>query len=145
MRALRGASWIVDSAAVMPRTEACRECDPGRMPVHCNQINRSQGESFMATTKKAAVAAKKPTTADAIRAANKSVSAALAAGDAAAIAAKYTKTAILMPPGAPMQKGTKNIHAFWTGAIGMGVKAVTLRTVEVDGHGTTAKIGRAHV
>ena len=92
----------------------------------------------MATKKKAAGAAAKLSTTDVIKAANKSLIAALAAGDAKAIAGKYTKKAILMATGMPAQKGAKKIQAFWAGAIGMGVKSATLRTTEVDQHGTTA-------
>ncbi|MBM3573638.1 MAG: DUF4440 domain-containing protein [Alphaproteobacteria bacterium] len=96
----------------------------------------------MATKKKAApaakkAAAKKPSAASAVKAANNALAAALATGDAGAVAAKYTKNAIVMAHGAPAQKGTKAIKAFWGGAIGMGIKGVTLRSTEVEDHGTT--------
>jgi ketosteroid isomerase-like protein len=89
------------------------------------------GVSFMATTKKTDISA-------AIKAANKSLGAALAAGDAAGMAGKYTKTGVLMPPNAPACKGARAIAGFWKGAIGMGVKAVNLRSISVEQHGTTA-------
>ena len=73
-----------------------------------------------------------------IRAANKALAKVFASGDAAGVAAKYTKGAILMPPNAGPTKGHKKIAAFWAGAIGMGVKSVSLRTTEVEAHGTTA-------
>lgn len=100
----------------------------------------------MATKKKAAAAAKKPaaastklSTTDAIKAGNKSLLVALAAGDAAGVAAKYSKKAILMASGMPAQKGRKKIQAFWAAGISaMGVKSASLRTTEVDELGTTA-------
>jgi glucose dehydrogenase len=102
-----------------------------------------QGESFMATKKKPAAAKKKPaaakkpaakkaapakklSTKDAIKAANKVLMGHLAAGNAAAVAACYSKKALLMPPGAPAQKGAKNIAGFWAAAIAQGVKSVVL-------------------
>ena len=92
-----------------------------------------------AAKKKAAPAAKiKLTTKDAIKAANKVLIGHLAAGNAAAIAACYSKKAILLPPGAPATKGKKNIAGFWAGAIGQGVKTAKLKTQEVDELGTTA-------
>ena len=114
-----------------------------------------QGESFMATKKKSAAAKKKPaaakkpaakkaapakklSTKDAIKAANKVLMGHLAAGNAAAVAACYSKKALLMPPGAPAQKGAKNIAGFWAAAIAQGVKSVVLKTQEVDELGTTA-------
>ena len=92
-----------------------------------------------ASAKKAAPAAKtKLTTKDAIKAANKVLLRHLAAGNATAIAACYSKKARLLPPGAPLLKGAKNIAGYWAGAIGQGVKAATLKTQEVDELGTTA-------
>ena len=91
-----------------------------------------------AAAKKAAPAKKKLTTKDAVKAANKVLMAHVAAGNAAGIAACYSKKAILMPPGAPALKGSKNIAGFWAGAITQGVKSVTLKTQEVDELGTTA-------
>ena len=110
----------------------------------------------MATQKKSAVAAKKPAakkpvasakkaapakklgTKDAIKAANKVLLGHLAAGNASAIAACYSKKALLLPPGAPAQKGAKNIAGYWGGAIAQGVKSAVLKTQEVDELGTTA-------
>ena len=106
----------------------------------------------MATKKKSAAAKKKPaaakkaaapakkklTTKDHIKAANKALMGHLAAGNAAAIAGCYSKKALLLPPGAPLQKGAKNIAGFWAGAIAQGVKSGVLKTQEVDELGTTA-------
>ncbi len=100
----------------------------------------------MVIKKKAAAAKKKPapaakmklTTKDAIKAANKVLLGHLAAGNAAAIAACYSKKAILLAPGAPATKGARNIAGYWAGAIGQGVKTAKLKTQEVDELGTTA-------
>ena len=92
-----------------------------------------------AAAKKAAPAAKqKLTTKDAIKAANKVLIRHLAAGNARAIAACYSKKALLMPAGLPAMKGAKNIAGYWAGAIDMGIKSAKLKTREVDELGTTA-------
>ena len=106
----------------------------------------------MATKKKSAAAKKKPaaakkaapakkvkmTTTEAINAGNKVLLRHLATGNAAGIAACYTKKAILMPSAAPAQKGAKKIAGFWADAMGQGVKSAVLKTREVDELGTTA-------
>ena len=104
----------------------------------------------MATKKKPAAAAKKKkkaalvakrklTTKDAIKAAVKVLTGCLVSGNAAAIAACYTKKAVLMPAGAPTVKGAKAIGSFWASAVaGMGIKSAKLKVVEVDELGTTA-------
>lgn len=91
-----------------------------------------------AAANKAAPAKKKLTTKDAVKAANKVLMAYVKAGNAAGIAACYSKKAILMPPGAPAVKRPKNIAGFWAGAIAQGVKSASLKTQEVDELGTTA-------
>ena len=91
-----------------------------------------------AAKKSAAPAKKKLTTKDKVKAANKVLLSHLSAGNAAGIGACYSKKAILMPPGAPAQKGAKNIAGFWAGAIGQGVKSAVLKTQEVDELGSTA-------
>ena len=53
-------------------------------------------------------------------------------GDAAAVAAWYSKDATLLPPDSPMLKGTDAIRAFWQGAMDMGVKGAQLETLEVE-------------
>ncbi len=86
-------------------------------------------------------AAKKPAAKDPkslIKAANKVLVAAAAKGDSAAVAACYTRNAKLLVPGLEVQTGTKAIAAFWQGALGSGVKGVTLKTLEVEALGTTA-------
>ena len=100
----------------------------------------------MATKKKSAAAKKKPaaakkaaapakkklTTKDRIKAANKVMMGHIAAGNATAAAGCYSKKAQLLPPGAPLVKGAKNIAGFWAGAIAQGVKPAVLKTQEVD-------------
>ncbi|HEX3497848.1 MAG TPA: DUF4440 domain-containing protein [Stellaceae bacterium] len=57
-----------------------------------------------------------------------------AKGDAAGLAAFYTEQATILPPGAPMMKGRKNIEAFWKQAM-TSLKDLKLQTVEVEGLG----------
>lgn len=73
-----------------------------------------------------------------IKAANAALGKLFASGDAAGVAACYTRTAILMPTGMKPLKGHKAIKAFWIGAMGMGIKKVALRSISVEAHGTTA-------
>jgi len=91
-----------------------------------------------AAKKAAAPAKKKLTTKDHVKAANKVLMGHVAAGNASAVAGCYSKKAFLLPPGAPLQKGAKNIAGFWAGAIAQGVKSAVLKTQEVDELGTTA-------
>lgn len=93
--------------------------------------------------KPAARAAKKApaaklSVADQIKANNKALGAAVAAGDARAVGRMYTSRAKLMPPNADFFKGTKAITAFWQGAIDMGIRGAVLKSVEVEQLGTTA-------
>lgn len=86
--------------------------------------------------KPAARAAKKApaaklSVADQIKANNKALGAAVAAGDARAVGRMYTSRAKLMPPNADFFKGTKAITAFWQGAIDMGIRGAVLKSVEV--------------
>ncbi len=59
----------------------------------------------------------------------------------------YTRKARILPPGSEMVSGRDNIKRFWQNAIDtLGVKAVTLETVDVDDLGDTAvEIGRARL
>lgn len=81
---------------------------------------------------------KKEDVGEAIKVANKALAAALKAGDAKAVAGKYTKTAKLLPANAPVHKGTAAIARFWKGAMDMGIRGAVLRTVDLEVHGTTA-------
>src|SRR5690349_19670943 len=49
--------------------------------------------------------------------ANETFVSAFAKGDAATVAALYTEEAAILPPGAPIMKGRKNIEAFWKEAM----------------------------
>lgn len=69
--------------------------------------------------------------------------AAFGRGDAASAAAVYTQDAQVLPPNSDVLTGREAIQAFWQGAMDMGVKAVTLETVEVDGAGDALyEVGR---
>jgi len=68
--------------------------------------------------------------------ANQTFSAAFAKGDAASLAALYTEQATILPPGAPMMKGRKNIEAFWKEAM-TTLKNLKLKAVDVESFGTT--------
>jgi uncharacterized protein (TIGR02246 family) len=77
-------------------------------------------------------------TRDGIIATNTQFSAAVSKGDAAAVAALYTTDALLMPAGSDNLKGAAAIQKFWQGALGSGVGAAKLTTVEVFGRGANA-------
>ncbi len=68
--------------------------------------------------------------------ANQTFSAAFAKGDAASLAALYTEQATILPPGAPMMKGRKNIEAFRKEAMST-LKNLKLKAVDVESFGTT--------
>ncbi len=59
-------------------------------------------------------------------------------GDAASIAALYTKEAQLMPPNSDFVNGPQAIQPMFQSFMDMGVKSMNLETVEVDGFGDTA-------
>jgi uncharacterized protein (TIGR02246 family) len=59
-------------------------------------------------------------------------------GDAAAVAALYTDEATVMPPNSEMVKGRQGIQGLWNSFMTMGVKDVTLTTMDVGGGGNTA-------
>ena len=75
---------------------------------------------------------------DSIRDSNHAFSAALARGDAAALAALYAADARLMPPGAEEIEGRDAIQAAWQQFIDMGAKHGTLTTVSVEQQGDLA-------
>jgi ketosteroid isomerase-like protein len=74
----------------------------------------------------------------AIEAANKQFSAAFAKGDAAALSAMYTSSAIAFPPNGEIARGQTAIQSIWKGAIASGLKGLVLTTAEVETHGDTA-------
>ena len=59
-------------------------------------------------------------------------------GDAATVAAIYATDARLLPPNAAMVEGRANIQSFWGGAIGAGVKLVSLTAIDVNVSGNHA-------
>lgn len=82
----------------------------------------------------------------AIAAANKRFADAMASGDAAGVAALYSPSAQVFPPGEAMQQGSDAIRSFWQGAIDSGMRDVALRSVEIESHGDTAhEIGTVSV
>jgi uncharacterized protein (TIGR02246 family) len=80
---------------------------------------------------------------DAITSAIETFTGSFGRGDAAAVAAWYTKDATLLPPDNPMMKGRDAIQAFWQGAMSMGVREAKLETLEVETQGELAyEVGR---
>jgi uncharacterized protein (TIGR02246 family) len=78
-----------------------------------------------------------------IDAANNQFMTAIAAGDAARVAAAYTEDGQLLPAHSDAVVGRPAIEKFWAGAIASGVKNVRLTTLETDGHGDMAhEVGR---
>lgn len=75
---------------------------------------------------------------NAIMAGNEKLMAAASRGDATAMAALYTEDGQVLPPNSDAVSGRPAIQSFWQGAIQMGIKAVRLETIEVEGHGSTA-------
>lgn len=69
---------------------------------------------------------------------NKTFETAFAKGDAAGLAAVYTKNGQILPPNGKMQTGIPAIQKFWQGAIDLGIGRATLKSVELEVHGDTA-------
>lgn len=84
------------------------------------------------------VDARQATARAAIEAANQQFTVAFAKGDAAALAGMYTTDAMAFPPNGDVAKGRAAIQKIWAGAIGGGIKGVTLTTTEVEAHGDSA-------
>ncbi len=74
----------------------------------------------------------------AIEAANAQFGAIVAKGDGAGLAALYSKEAQVMPAGSDPIRGTDAIQKFWQGALDSGIAGVSLKTIDVYGHGPTA-------
>ena len=74
----------------------------------------------------------------AVDAANKKFGAAIAAGNAAGVAALYTEDAMALPPNSEAVRGRAAIEKAFQGMIASGVKEITLTAQEVEGHGDTA-------
>lgn len=69
---------------------------------------------------------------DAVTTAIQTFEDAIKRGDAAAIAALYSRDATLLPPDNPMMKGADAIEAFWRSAMNMGIRGGKLETLEVE-------------
>ncbi len=74
----------------------------------------------------------------AIDASNKKFGAAVAAGNAAGVAALYTDDAMVLPPNGESVRGRPAIEKLFQGLIAAGIKQATLTAQEVEGHGDTA-------
>ncbi len=83
-----------------------------------------------------------PATAESIRGAiekgNAAWISAFGRGDAAAVAALYTPTATLLPPGGPITKGRADIQAFWQGAFA-ALHSPQPKTLNVTSYGDSAR------
>jgi uncharacterized protein (TIGR02246 family) len=75
----------------------------------------------------------------AIEAQNKAWGAAVAKGDADAIAALYTETAKAYPPNGPAVSGRAAIRELFAGMLASGIRSVTLTATEVTGAGDSAQ------
>jgi uncharacterized protein (TIGR02246 family) len=79
----------------------------------------------------------------AIVAANEQLMEAFRRGDAASAAAAYTEQGQVLPPNSDVVAGKQAIQTFWQGAMNMGIKAVQLETLEVEGSALMAhEVGR---
>ena len=77
------------------------------------------------------------TVAKAIKANNKMLGAHVASGNSAALAKMYARGAKVMPPNADFVRA-KDIAGFWQFVVNSGIRGATLKTLEVEVHGTTA-------
>ncbi|MEP7271727.1 MAG: SgcJ/EcaC family oxidoreductase [Acidobacteriota bacterium] len=69
---------------------------------------------------------------------NKQFSAAVAKGDAAAVAELYTDDGMVMPPNVDFVRGKAAIKGLFEGFIAAGIKSITLTTLEIVSFGDTA-------
>ena len=63
---------------------------------------------------------------------------AIARGDAAACAAVYTEDAEILPPDSPAMTGKQAAQGLWQSIIDMGVKGISLQTLELEEMGDRA-------
>ena len=59
-------------------------------------------------------------------------------GDAAALAGCYTDTGKVLAPDTPVITGREAIQGYWQAVMDMGIKSVSLRTIELEEMGDTA-------
>ena len=69
---------------------------------------------------------------------NRQFEEAIARGDAAACAAVYTDDANILPPDSPALTGKQAAQGLWQSIIDMGVKGVSLQTLELEEMGDRA-------
>jgi len=75
---------------------------------------------------------------DAIVAADQTFMTIFSRGDAAGLAALYTENGQFLPPNSDFVTGTQAIQATFQAFMDMGIKAIKLETIEVEGYGDTA-------
>ena len=73
-----------------------------------------------------------------IEAANVEFAAALRRSDAGAVAAMYTQRGQLLPPNEKIIDGRAAIERYWKAAMNSGIKAIELKTTEVESLGDSA-------
>src|SRR3954464_8856141 len=73
-----------------------------------------------------------------IEAANWQFTAAVRRSDAGAVAAMYTERGQLLPPNEKIVEGRAAIEGDWKASMSSGVKAIELKTTEVEGLGESA-------
>jgi uncharacterized protein (TIGR02246 family) len=96
------------------------------------------GVVFVSLVGAQAVSAQTGAVRAAVDASNKKFGAAIAAGNAAGVAALYTEDAVVLPPNAESVTGRPAIEKFFLALIAGGVKGATLTAKEVEAHGETA-------
>ena len=69
---------------------------------------------------------------------NRQFEAAIARGDAAGCAAVYTDDGKVLAPDTPLITGRAAIQGYWQAIVDMGVKGVSLRTLDLQEMGDTA-------
>lgn len=75
---------------------------------------------------------------DAIVAADETFMTTFSRGDSAGMAALYTENGQFLPPNSDFVTGKQAIQAIFQAFMDMGVKAIKLETIEVEGYGDTA-------
>jgi len=75
---------------------------------------------------------------DTLMAANEKFMAAYNQGNAAGVAALYTKNGQLLPAHSDFVTNQQAIQAFWQGAMDSGIKSAKLETIEAEDNGDTA-------
>ena len=73
-----------------------------------------------------------------IEAANTEFAAALRRSDAGAVAAMYTERGQLFPPNEKIVEGRAAIERYWKASMNSGIKAIELKTTEVESLGDSA-------